>query len=95
MPAYLYRCRKGHLTEEFRPIVQRDDPTVCGKCKGKAKRDNKAEFRFIGIRPEFFEHFDAGIGEVVTSRKDRARKQQAKGFSDYDPSDLPIPTDWK
>lgn len=36
MPLYVYRCPKGHTTEELRGVDQRHNPTVCQYCEREA-----------------------------------------------------------
>lgn len=39
MPTYAYRCEKGHVTDHFRSISNRDEPAPCPLCGQVAPRD--------------------------------------------------------
>ena len=51
MPIYVYRCPKGHETEEMVPISRANDPMPCVKCheeSGEVVEMKKVPSSFTG-----------------------------------------------
>lgn len=97
MPRYTFRCSKGHVTEEVRPVSESKKPIRC-KCGARAKRDFLADMRTVGnnLPQPIPEHYNRSFGTTVSSREHLEQLQAKKGFSDYDPKFMPEPsTGWK
>lgn len=83
MPLYEFQCEKGHSTDRFyRMSDTRPSSIECPTCHEPAAR----RFGGASVIPDFPEHFNVSIGEVVKNRAHLRQIQKERGLQDYEPT---------